>query len=248
MGKVKSILNIKTLDDYDFLDLGAGEGGSIQSSANKIGGRGLGIELNQAKVEKAQKAGIDVVLGSALDLDKIPGKVDYVVCDNFLEHLPTKNDVREVLEKASKVVKKFIYIAHPSFEDIDYLKSKGLKTYWSDWRGHKSMLTLTDMIEIFHDCGIEWVQIKPVYRIKDSDDERILPLEAGVDQFSYESKHGAKPSPKIIFDRDIYYSFDIIGLTPEYAKNLPKLDYVDRLNKQNHPIIKNWKQVDKPLK
>jgi len=178
MEQLRTIHDIKTLDDYDFLDLGAGEGRSIQSCANKIGGRGLGIELNKTKVERAQKAGIEVVLGTSLDLDKIPGKVDYVVCDNFLEHLPSKNDVREVIKKASLVTRKFIYIAHPSFEDIDYLKDKGLKTYWSDWYGHKSMLTLSDMIEILNECGIDWIQVKPVYKISDSDDERILPIDA----------------------------------------------------------------------
>ncbi len=214
MARVRTLKDIETLDDYDFLDLGAGDGKSIVSFADKIGGRGLGIELRRFKVEKAQELGRDVVLGNALQLDKLPGKVDYVVCDNFLEHLPNKKAVTNVLKKATAVTKKFIYISHPSFEDVDYLKAKGLKTYWSDWSGHTSMLTLSDIVEIFHECGVHWVQIFPVYHIKSSADARILPLDAGVDQFEYEAKHGPKPNPAIRFDRDVYYAYDIVGLIP----------------------------------
>ncbi len=242
-GKLPTLKDVKTLDDYDFLDLGAGDGKSLSSSATKIGGRGLGIELREAKVEKAQELGNEVVLGNALELDKIPGKVDYVVCDNFLEHLPDKKAVSNVLKKATAVTRKFIYISHPSFEDVDYLKNLGLKTYWSDWHGHKSMLTLSEIVDILHDCGIHWAQIYPVYRIKNSNDNRIIPLKAGVDQFHYDhKKHGPKPKPAIKFDRDIYYCYDIVALVPGADSGLPTMHHADRKKLQNHPKIVGWQK------
>lgn len=236
MKKLRTLKDVKTLDEYDFLDLGAGEGLSLASCEKKIGGRGLGIEMKQAKVEKAQQSGVNVVLGNALHVSKLPGKVDYVVCDNFLEHLPDKETVLAMIKQASEVARKFIYIAHPSFEDIDYLKSLGLKTYWSDWTGHTSMLTLPDIVEILHECGIHWVQISPVYRIKNSDDPRIIPLDAGVDKFAYVPNYGPKPKPAIEFDRKIHYAYDIVGwLDPD--QKLPTMTYADRFNQQHHPAI-----------
>jgi SAM-dependent methyltransferase len=246
MARLKTIKDIKTLDDFDFLDLGAGEGRSLEYCEAKIGGRGIGIETMQEKVEDAQKRGREVYLGNALHLSRIPGKVDYVVCDNFLEHLPGKKEVTEMLKMAAAVTRKFIYISHPSFEDVHYLKGHGLKTYWSDWTGHTAMLTLSDLMGILHECGIHWVQVHPVYRIRTSDDERIIPLGAGVDKFHYEPSHGPKPKPAIKFDRELYYSFDIIGMMPGTDSHLPVAKHTDRLNSQKHPEITNWKKPTTP--
>lgn len=238
---MRTLQDVKTYEDYDFLDLGAGDGSSLSSFAKKMyGGRGLGIEFDKRKVEKAQAAKINVVLGDVLGLDSIPGKVKYTVCDNFLEHLPNRGVVESALGKAARVTQHFIYIRHPSFEDIDYLSSRGLKTYWSDWRGHTSMLSLSDIIQILHVHGIDLVQIYPVGRIYDSSDPSILPLSAPIDQHEYEKSHGPKPA-NLKFDREIFHAYDIVGMIPgSHNKRMPVLRYKDRLGSKGRPDVSQF--------
>jgi predicted RNA methylase len=47
--------------EYDFLDFGAGSGGSIELCEKLFGGRGLGIDIDPKKIKAAQRAGRQVV-------------------------------------------------------------------------------------------------------------------------------------------------------------------------------------------
>ena len=236
VSKLPHISDIKSLDGYDFIDLGSGDGASLVNNEKIIGGKGIGVEIDEEKVKKAVELERNVYLGSALDLHKLPGKVDFVTCDNFLEHLLSFEDVEEMIKQAMKVAREFIYIRHPGFEDIEYLKSLGLKTYWSDWHGHTSMVRIADFSEMFLRLGIQTVKVVPVSLIKNSNDDRILPLDAPIDQHNYEpNKHSKKPSPAKKFDRKIYYAFDIIAMMPGASENLPELRYHDRLLLTKHP-------------
>lgn len=232
---LKTISEIKTLNDYRILDLGAGDGASLATYEKIIGGKGLGIELDEKKVKKAQGLDRNVYLGNALDLHRIGGKVDYVTCDNFLEHLPNKQSVFEMLDQAFRVSEKFVFIRHPSFEDIEYLKGHGLKSYWSHWRGHTSMLTIGDFSEMFISLGVSRFMVVPVYRINNSNDSKLIPISAPVDQHDYDKdKHGEKPE-LIRFDKDVYYSFDIVAMNPGYTGKMPELVYNNRLEETKHP-------------
>ena len=234
--KVRTINDMDSLDNYDFIDLGGGDGASMKNIQKRIGGTGAAIEIDKKKVEKAAEDGVDnVYLGSALGLHKIGGKTRFITCDNFLEHLPGKDAVKDMIKQSIKVATDFIFIRHPSFEELDYLNSLGVKPYWSHWRGHTAMLTIADFMEIFFELGIDSFKIVPVFKIKDIDSEMLLPLSAPIDQHYYDKKlHGAKPK-NIKFDRDLYYSFDIIALVPGTKAKLPILQYHDRLNRTNHP-------------
>ncbi|MCA9349301.1 class I SAM-dependent methyltransferase [Candidatus Saccharibacteria bacterium] len=237
--KLPNLRQIKTLNAYNFIDLGAGDGASLVNIERIIGGNGVGVELSTKKVQKAFELKRNVYQGNALDLHKIPGKVDFVTCDNFLEHLLTFEDVYSMLEQASKVARKFIYVRHPSFENVDYLKSLGLRTYWSHWHGHTAHVTIKDFVEMFNRLGIYDVKVVPVCKIKDSTDDKILPVGAPIDQHDYdEQMHGKKP--KVKFDRDLYYAFDIIAMLPGNENQTPKLLYKDRLTKTSHPFFSDY--------
>lgn len=232
---IKDISTIKNLKGFDFIDLGAGDGASLVNFEKKIGGRGLGIDLDVKKVKKASELNRNVVKGNALKIDKIKGEVDFVTCDNFLEHLLSFKDAEKMIEKAVSKAKRFVYIRHPSFEDIEYLSGFGLKTYWSDWHGHTCMLKISDIVDIFMGLGITTFKIIPVARIKSSSDKRIIPLKAPVDQHFYTPEHGDKPKPTIRFKKNIYSAFDIVALTDESDKNMPELIYQDRENSDSRP-------------
>ena len=241
--KLKTIKQIKTLSDYDFVDLGSGDGASLVNNERIIGGKGFGIELDKKKVKKAVELDREVYLGSALDLHKIKGKVKFTTCDNFLEHLLSFDDVNSMLDQASRITEDFLYIRHPSFEDIEYLESKGLKTFWSHWHGHTAMLRVEDILKMLWELGIYNVKVVPVYKIKDSNDSKILPLSAPIDQHDYdESAHGKKP--KVSFDRDVYYAFDIIATMPGKDTRMPTLEYKDRMNQTRHPKFKHPSAID----
>ena len=197
--------------DYDFIDMGAGTGGSLLSARKRIGGRGLGLETDADKVMTARLDGLEVVEADLFSLPR-EARVRYVVFDNVLEHLPDLDAVAAALEVAQRTAAQFIYIRHPSFDDEAYLASLGLKQYWTDWTGHPAHILLCQYMRIFREIGIVGSTFHPVRRATDSTDATILPLDTPPDQFRYEAGlHG--PKPLVIFDRPVYEAYDIVALT-----------------------------------
>lgn len=195
------------LADYDFIDLGASVGGSLEHAARLFGGRGLGVDVDPRKVQRARELGRDVVVGDCLQLPAKP-VVRFAVLDNFLEHLPSLAQVREMLAVSVRIATDFVYIVHPSFEDEGYLNSLGLKQYWHDWHGHPSHILLADFEDMLTGLGATSVKIRPVGRIRDSSHSSLLPLAAPPDQHHYDvTKHG--PKPVVAFDRPVYERYII---------------------------------------
>ena len=181
------------LDEYDFLDFGAGTGGSLSLCAKVFGGRGLGIDNAERKVAAAQQDGAEVVFGDITSLPRRP-LVRYVSMCDFLEHLPDYDLVREMLSVAAAVASDFLYIRHPSFEDEAYLRALGLKQYWQDWRGHPSHLLLSDLSTMLAEVGADKLTLEYIRPVWDSNDPTILPVDAPPDQSTYDRElHGAKP-------------------------------------------------------
>ena len=197
------------LDAYDFLDLGAGTGGSVELCTRLFGGRGLGIDNAPKKVRAAHDAGADVVLGDITALPRRP-LVRYVSMCDFLEHLPTYDLAREMLSVAASVATDFLYIRHPSFEDEAYLRALGLKQYWQDWTGHPSHLLLSDLTEMLSEVGASRLQIEYVKPVWHSSDATILPLDAPPDQSGYDPEaHGAKPL--VAFTKPVHRAIYLIA-------------------------------------
>lgn len=208
---------------FDFIDMGAGDGGSLKAAEANIGGRGIGIEQNPEKVARARAAGASVVEG---DIFALPDntRVRYVVFDNVLEHLPDLDHVRRAVESAATVATDFVYIRHPSFEDEAYLHSLGLTQYWTNWVGHPAHVPLSDFMRVFAAAGFASWAMHPVGRAVDSSDPTILPLGSDVDQFEYDyDKHG--PKTHVVFTKPVYYAYDIVALkTPARVELSYKLD------------------------
>jgi hypothetical protein len=192
---------------FDFFDFGAGDGASLVRCEEMFGGRGLGIDIDPAKISSAEAMGREVVWG---DITRLPRRkmVRYVCLDNFLEHLPSLDVVSEVLAVAATVATDFLYIVHPSFEDEAYLACIGLKQFWHDWRGHPTHILLSDFCEVFSELGVGPLDIEFVRPARDSSDSSILPLAAPPDQHHYsEAIHGKKPC--VVFAKPIYWQLRI---------------------------------------
>jgi hypothetical protein len=237
MSQTPELKHIRSLDAYDFIDMGASYGNSLDAFQRRSGGTGLGVDNNEAKVRKAQNMSRNVVLGNAFDISEIPGQVGFVTCDNFLEHLPSFQDTDAVLGCAAAVARDFIYIRHPSFEDVEYLGSLGLKTFWTDWAVHPISLRIADLIGMLRAHGVMTIKTIPVMRIRDSNDPNILPLEAPPGQHHYKPEHGDKPHPAVEFERDVYYAYDIVGLLPGSSREMPVLEYRNRLGSERRPTF-----------
>jgi hypothetical protein len=190
--------NVPHLDEcnlalFDFFDFGAGIGASLHRSHVLFGGRGLGIEVDRAKIAEARALGREVVEG---DIYSLPRRnlVRYVVMDNVLEHLPTLEDVGRMLEVGAAVAREFLFIVHPSFEDEAYLGALGLRQYWHDWTGHPTHILVSDFVALLRPLGLTRFELEYRYPIYDSTAHEILPTSAPPDQHDYDAaRHGLKP-------------------------------------------------------
>lgn len=210
--------SLANLAGIDFLDFGSGIGGSIEYCEKRFGGIGLGVDIDQKKVAAAQNLGANVILG---DITEIPGEkvVSFVSMMDFLEHLPTEAFALEMIKKACDLASDFVFIAHPSFEDEQYLSSLGLKQYWQDWHNHPTHLLLSDIVSALRQNGVGNIELEFLDGALDSSHKTVLPISAPTDSLEYNSVlHGPKPS--VAFDRPVYRQIRIIGRFGKTGKNL----------------------------
>lgn len=184
--------------DYDYFDFGCSTGGSIAFVQTVFPSmRGLGIDTSPAKVEAARKAGHDAI---TLDLLTLPDRplVRFVTMMHFLEHLPGRGDAQRMVAKAIRVSTHFVFIRQPWFDSDGALLERGLKLYWSDWRGHPNKMTSLDFHSILSpelEAGrIRGFSILGRRSIADSGHPALLPVSAPIDQHRYDpGSHGPKP-------------------------------------------------------
>lgn len=199
---------------YEFADFGCSTGGSLAHCLKRFNARsGVGIDIDPAKVEKTRAAGFDAALA---DLHQLDGSksVRFVSMMQFLEHLPSLQEVERVVEKAASLATDFLYIHHPSFEDEHYLESCGLRLYYHHWTGHITHVLRDEFFEMFDRLGLLRYHVRPLQPITSSDHESILPTTAKINQHQYQADvHGEKPS--VTFPRPIYQHMEIfVALRP----------------------------------
>jgi SAM-dependent methyltransferase len=148
-GERKPLAEQIAAGDYDFLDFGCSKGGSLLLGKELFGGRrGLGLDIDAAKVAAARCAGHDAVLADVTNLNLAPGAVSFVLMMHFLEHLPGYEAARQAIESATRIARDFVFIRHPWFDSDGALFDLGLKFYWSDWRGHPNRFGKLDFFKV----------------------------------------------------------------------------------------------------
>jgi len=205
----------------DLLNLGAGSGSWLLHEARRLGvDHPIGVDRNHSKVARAQADGLPVYEADFTQLDPADfPAVRIVVFDNVLEHFPSLAAVEEVFDRACAMASHVVYIRHPSFEHEEYLASYGVKQYWTDWPGvHTTHVRLHDFVTMAERNHVYDFAVRPLKRAVDSDDPTMLPLDAPPNQRKSvrglgaygvydEPVHG--PKPHIVFDRPVYFAFDI---------------------------------------
>lgn len=130
------------LSRYDFVDFGCSKGGSLEFGTRLFGGRGVGLDIDEAKVRKAIANGHDALHLDVSSLDPATvGQTGFVLMSHFLEHLPKFAIATKCIASACKISRDFVLIQQPYFDADPYLFNNRLKAYWSDWRGHTLPMT-----------------------------------------------------------------------------------------------------------
>ncbi len=211
------------LRNFDFLDLGSKKGGSIlycQERFSKIYNKnlkGIGVDINPVSVDYAIGNGFPSFVHDITKLKINNYKFKFISSLDFMEHLPNKEYVPKVVENISNLASDFLFIRHPSFEDLDYLKGLGLKIDWNDWSGHSAMMRVDEFTEIFNNLGLSKYCIVFRNPILSSDSPRIIPIDAPVDSHEYDKSMGNKKSFK--FNKPIYAQIDMFVALKDIKKD-----------------------------
>lgn len=183
--------------DYDFLDFGCSGGANIRYMKKIVPSiRGLGIDIDQKKVDLCRSNGFDAINFDILKLDQ-KRIVNFVTMSHFLEHLPNVNVAEKMIRKGIFVAREFVFIRQPWFDSDGALLLNDLKFYWSDWRGHANKMTSLDFYLILRRAFdlnvISGFDIYARGRVSLSSDSSIIPLSAPSDQHHFDaSLHGEK--------------------------------------------------------
>lgn len=161
-------------------------------------------------------------LSDPKDVVKLPqGKV-YLMW-HFLEHLPDKLTSKLVLQEALSKTSGMVWCRLPSFEpDMNtgegVLRQFGLRFTWTHWSGHTSFWLVDDCVQAI----AEWSEhnphrkfklvIKPCEYMQDTNDKRIVPIDAPIDTQVYSPEQGKKPfksfNPKVVSAWEVIVKFE----------------------------------------
>jgi len=194
---------------YKFLDVGCKIGGSFDVS-KRFGytkDEGIGIDINEESVKKFKENGYDAVVADATNLPFEVNSFELVIFSHVIEHLPNEELGKKALDECIRVSNKYVFLALPFFDEDDYLNSLGLKTYYSDWTGHKNKVHLKTITEKYLD-GYQY-ELKMKTKMIDSNSSEIHPMISPKNSHKYD---GSIHNPKdyIIFDREIWREYEII--------------------------------------
>lgn len=229
--EVVDFRNLIGAGSIDYIDFGCSKGGSIAFAKKRFSGhQGLGIDIDQSKVEKTREAGYRAI---QYNINDIPDEklVRFVVMSHFLEHVPSHLDVKAFIRKARTISKEFVYVQQPYFDADAYLFEKGLKLFWSDWSGHPNRMTSLELWLLQRDLKEEGLPITfSLYahkNITDSADPRIHPLTSSINQFDYNVEVHPPKDPTILFENNIFHELVCLITFPgcDHAGMLKKLRY-----------------------
>ena len=134
------------------VDIGAGDGHFLRNISAK---KRIAVDLSE-HVKDLEREGVEVHVIPATDLTNVlAAQVDVVHMSNFLEHLPSKRVMLEVLEESRKALKPEgkLIILQPN---IRYVGS----SYW-DYVDHNIAITERSLVEALEATGFEVEQLIP---------------------------------------------------------------------------------------
>ena len=224
--------SLQTVDwsRYDHLDLGCGAGASLDYGGLRFDARrGIGMDINAAKVASARARGDDAVVGDATDIG-VDKQVRFVLLMDFLEHLPDLETVQKAIAGAAAAATDFLFIFHPSFENEAYLREQGLRLYWWEWDSHTCHIRISDYCRIFDRLGLHRYKIRYVKRIADAGHPAVLRDDEPPNQTTFDpARH--RPKPDLTFPEPLWRAQEIFVA----LRDLPGDEWAR--------IVRPWKQT-----
>ncbi|MBU1895920.1 class I SAM-dependent methyltransferase [Patescibacteria group bacterium] len=91
-------------ENSEILDVGCGEGAVLKYFKDKIGSKGIGVDISEKILEKAKINGVQTIKMDVTDTNKIKSlpEVDYVIGFEILEHMPNPESVVSELAKKTR--------------------------------------------------------------------------------------------------------------------------------------------------
>lgn len=193
---------------YDFVDASTGDGSTLAYCAKRFGGRGLAVSSFDSVVDGARALGYDAIRSRPNLVDFPENSVRYVTLMDSAQFFHLPEGLEDMLARAARWARDFVFIRVPSFEDEDYLKALGLKWYWSGWTLLPNHPRLDQVTSILHSLGLDQITVIHQKPTLSSDAPSLLPLSAPPDQGFYDpAKHG--PKPQIAFPRPLFAQIDL---------------------------------------
>ncbi|MCW5735185.1 MAG: class I SAM-dependent methyltransferase [Enhydrobacter sp.] len=199
---------MENFDGYDFMDFGASKGGSLRWASKIFGGKGIGVDISQKKIDQLRASGGEAFLGDVTKLNLPVGTFRYATMIDFLEHLPNRATGLSALGQAISASRDFVFVKGPNFDDLDYLHGLGLKKYFADWHGHKWHHTVAEFDDYLKGTGLRYCIVESD-RMTDSSNPKLLPLAAARDRGPYDPATDL-PKPHCKFRKPIYSVLTVI--------------------------------------
>lgn len=200
------------LEQFNFIDLGAKHGQMKEYCSRMFGtDNGLHIEMDEDHIKVLEERKIPHIQADISNLTFDDDCVDFSVCTHTIEHLPSLNHVKNVIENSVKVSRKFVLFSWPFFDKDEYLSTLDLIPFYSTWSGHTTHVKRNEFYDLCRQVGIEEKNILCVYRerIKDSNHPAILHIDSPVDSDVW--KEGVSlPKRYVEFQEKIFYEIMII--------------------------------------
>lgn len=234
---------------FDVVDLGTKHGNAIQTFLSLLAKRNsnktlkllsqlnfdaskvqkkfcLGVERPEAAsykplVEKKGYQFVTLDLADSLKVNTLPkGKV--FLLWHFLEHLPSKEHSKKVVQAALSKATSLVWCRLPSFQQDEQtgegaLRKLGLRFSWTHWKGHTSFWLVEDCLAAINEWGQAnptrkyEITVKPCDYVKSTADKRVVPISAPIDTNEYEKSQGQKQSkvfqPKLVAAWEVIVRF-----------------------------------------
>jgi uncharacterized protein YbaR (Trm112 family) len=167
----------------------------------------VGIDLQHSRLLEARKHGIFAVKADGARMPFADGSFDLTVVTELLEHVPRELAV-DVMKEARRVTRGAIFIQNPDFTSEPYLREKGLKFTWMDWKVHPHHITADGMRSVLEEAGFTSFDVEQIRPVRDSSSRELVSLETPRDTQFFDPDLHTKPT--VTFDQPVYEKLRVV--------------------------------------
>ena len=156
----------------------------------------LGLDVQDKYRDVVTNKGYKFQASRIEDFDWV--KADYYLAFDFLEHLTSIEQSKEVLKQMLRHATKGVWLRLPSFEEDETnmatLRPLGLRFTWTQWTGHTSHFQKRHVTEAINESEFKGLPVKFVgnLKIKNTQHRTIVPEHAPIDAVRYKTVYGNK--------------------------------------------------------